>query len=84
MAPAHPAQHPVVERLHTHTYAVRPQVPEGTRKVRPPAGNIVRIDLDGKLPELVVLCVKGFQQAFKERERHHRRRASPYVECIDG
>ena len=48
MAPVHPAQDPVIQRLHPHTDACYPQFQQSLHILRTTLYDILRIHLDGK------------------------------------
>ena len=77
----HPLQNPVVERLHTHTYAVHSHPGQSPDVLFPLFNDILRIDLDGKFVKLRPnsCMTEGLQHSLKKRRRQHRRSATTYV-----
>ena len=51
MAPVHPFEDAIIQRLDPHAYAVDPQIQQAPYVLRTPLDNILRIHLDGELGE---------------------------------
>ena len=78
VAPAHPAQLSVVKRLDAHADAVHAKGSQGLCELGAAAGDVIGVDLYGELIERSRSAFRqALQKSFKERERHHRWRASP-------
>ena len=78
VAPAHPAQLSVVKRLDAHADAVHAKGSQGLCELGSAADDVIGVYLDGELIKRSRTARRqAFQKTLKERERHHRWRASP-------
>ncbi len=82
VAPAHPAEHTVVQRLYPHAHAVHPDLAQIADKAHSPADYVVWVHLNGEF--LIRSFGEGLHQVEKKAEGHHRRRASSDVEGLDS
>ena len=81
VAPPHPAQDAVVERLHAHADAVHPELQQLRHVCASLLRDVLRIHLDRELVERS--AAQRPDDALKRRRRQHRRRTSSEIKRID-